>query len=197
MAVSRIVVYGGTFDPFHNGHLAVARCLLGELDADTVVIVPTGRPWLRANPPVASSEDRLTMAQLATEGEHGIEVSDVDIVREGTTYSIDTITDLRRVYGDDPEYLLAIGSDSAAELHRWYRHEDLLNACTIVVVQRPGAASTSELRLPSETIHVEGPMIDVSASALRTLYGASRSSAAATFVPRLTHRFIIEGGLYR
>ena len=197
MAVRRIVVYGGTFDPFHNGHLAVARCLLEELAADPVVIVPAGRPWLRANPPVASAEDRLTMARLATESEPGIEVSDVDIIRSGTTYSIDTFADLRRVYGDKHEYFLAIGSDSAAELHRWHRYEDLLDACTIAVVQRPGASLSSETRLPSETVCIEGPMIDVSASGMRELYASSEPSAAAKFVPRLTHGFIIESGLYR
>ena len=197
MAVKRIVVYGGTFDPFHNGHLSVARCLLEEIDADTVVIVPAGRPWLRSNPPVASPENRLTMAQLATDGEPGIEVSDVDVVRAGTTYSIDTIADLRRIYGTQHEYFLAIGSDAAAELHRWHRYEDLVDACTFAVVQRPRALLGSELRLPSETVFVEGPMIDVSASVLRTLYGSSEPSEAVNFVPGLTHRFIIENGLYR
>ena len=197
MAVRRIAVYGGTFDPFHNGHLSVARCLLGELDADTVVIVPAGRPWLRANAPVASSEDRLRMAQLATEGEPGIEVSDVDIVRAGTTYSIDTIADLRRINGNQHEYFLAIGSDSASELHRWHRYEDLVDACTITVVQRPRALLSPQIPLPSETVFVEGPMIDVSASVLRALYASPEPSSAAKFVPRLTHRFIIETGLYR
>lgn len=197
MAVRRIVVYGGTFDPFHNGHLSVARCLFEDLEADTVIIVPAGRPWLRANPPVASPEDRLRMTQLATEGEPRIEVSDVDIVRAGTTYSIDTITDLHRVYGDEHEYFLAIGSDSAAELHRWHRYKDLLDACTIAVVQRPRVLLSSELRLPSRTVYVEGPMIDVSASELRDRYASSEFSAAANSVPRLTHRFIIETGLYR
>lgn len=197
MAVRRIVVYGGTFDPFHNGHLAVARCLLNEIDADRVVIVPAGRPWLRGSPPVASPEDRLTMSRLATQGEPGIEVSDVDIIRPGTTYSIDTITDLRRAYGDEQEYFLAIGSDAAAELHRWHRYDDLVDACTIAVVQRPGASLSSEARLPSETVFVEGPMIDVSASDVRDLYASSDPSAAVNFVPDLTHRFILESNLYR
>lgn len=193
----RIVVYGGTFDPFHNGHLSVARCLLEELAADTVVIVPTGRPWLRANPPVASPEARLQMAQLATQGEQGIEVSDVDIIRPGTTYSIDTIADLRRIQGEEHEYFLAIGSDAAAELHRWHRHQDLVETCTIAVVQRPRTLLSSEFRLPTESLYIEGPMIDVSASALRSLYASSEPSAAAKFVPCSTHRFIIETGLYR
>ena len=197
MAVRRIVVYGGTFDPFHNGHLSVARCLLGELEAERVVVVPAGRPRLRNSPPVASPEDRLTMARLATRGEPGIEVSDVDIIRPGTTYSIDTIADLRRVYGDDHGYFLAIGSDAAVDLHRWHRYDDLLDVCTIAVVRRPGASLSSDVRLPPATASVEGPMIDVSASAIRAVYASSEPFEAAKCVPELTHRFIIETGLYR
>lgn len=197
MAVRRIVVYGGTFDPFHNGHLAVARCLLNELDADSVVIVPAGRPWLRSNPPVASPEDRLTMAQLATQGEPSIEVSDVDVVRPGTTYSIDTIADLRQIYGNEHEYFLLIGSDAAAELRRWHRYDDLVDACTIAVVQRPGVLLVPKIGFPAGTVFVEGPMVDVSASSLRDLYASSDPSAAVNLVPDLTHRFILESNLYR
>ena len=137
------------------------------------------------------------MARLATESEPGIEVSDADTIRPGTTYSIDTIADLRREYGDEHEYFLAIGSDSAAELHRWHRYEGLLDACTIAVVQRPGALLNSEIRLPPETVYIDGPMMDVSASGLRDLYASSEPSAAAKLVPRSTHGFIIETGLYR
>lgn len=197
MAVRRIVVYGGTFDPFHNGHLAVARCLRDDLAADIVVIVPAGRPWLRTSPPVASAEDRLRMAQLATQGETGIEVSDVDVVRAGTTYSIDTIDDLRGMYGDQHEYFLALGSDAVAELHRWHRYEDLVDACTIAVVQRPGSELSPALRLPSETVLVEGPMVDIRASVLRAMYASTEPTSAAKFVPDSTHGFIIEAGLYR
>ena len=137
------------------------------------------------------------MAQLAIGGEPGIEVSDVDIVRAGATYSIDTIADLHRIYGNHHEYFLAIGSDAVAELHRWHRYEDLVDACTIAVVQRPGASLSSEVQLPSATVFVEGPMIDVSASVLRALYASPEPPSAAKLVPRLTHRFIIETGLYR
>ena len=137
------------------------------------------------------------MAQLATQGEPGIEVSDVDVVRPGTTYSIDTIADLRRVYGDEHEYILLIGSDAAAELHRWHRYDDLVDACTIAVVQRPGVLLVPKVGFPAGTVFVGGPMIDVSASGLRDLYASSDPSAAVNLVPDLTHRFILESNLYR
>ena len=197
MAIKRIVVYGGTFDPFHNGHLAVARSLLVELDANAVIVVPTGRPWLRAGPPVASPEERLTMVCLAITGELGLEVSDVDIIRPGTTYSIDTLNDLRRLYGDEHDYFLAIGSDSVKDLHRWHRCNDLTRACTFAVVQRPGSLTSTAIRLPAETLFVNGPMVDISASQIRQLYGTGNLSAGAKHVPPPVHRFIIESELYQ
>ena len=197
MAVNRIVVFGGTFDPVHVGHIAIARSLSHELEAEVVIMVPTGRPWLRAEPPVASPEDRLRMLELATENEPGIDVSDVDVVRDKTTYSIDTIRDLRRVYGEDCEYLLAIGSDAAAELHRWHRYEELTRACKFAVVHRPGMSIDNGTALPDGTLLVRGPMVDVSASQIRSMYSQSDLAAAANLVPDLTHRFIIEKGLYR
>ena len=197
MAVKRIVVYGGTFDPIHNGHLAVARSLMTELDANKVIVVPTGRPWLRDSDPIASPEDRLEMVGLAFAGESGIEVSDVDVVRPGTTYSIDTLNDLRRTYGDEHDYLLAIGSDSVADLNRWHRYTDLTRACTFAVVQRPGSSIINDFRLPTGAFFVDGPMVDVSATEIRQLYCAGDLHTGAKRVPVSVHRFIIETGLYR
>lgn len=197
MAVKRIVVYGGTFDPFHNGHLAVARCLVEELRPDLLVVVPTGRPWLRDIPPIASPEERSAMARLAVAGEHAVEVSDIDIIRPGTTYSIDTIADLREVHGEQNVFLLAIGSDALPDLHRWHRYEDLTRACTFAVVQRPGSAMSNDIRLPAGTVFVDGPMVDTSASEIRRLYSAGDYSAGVQRVPAPVHRFIIESKLYR
>ena len=197
MAVKRIVVYGGTFDPIHNGHLAVARSLLEELNAHKVIVVPTGRPWLRDSDPIASPEDRLEMVRLAFAGESGIEVSDVDVIRPGTTYSIDTLNDLRRAYGDEHDYILAIGSDSVADLNRWHRYTDLTRACTFAVVQRPGSLMSNDFRLSTGAVFVDGPRVDVSASEIRQLYGAGDLCAGAKRVPATVHRFIIETGLYR
>ena len=100
------------------------------------------------------------------------------------------------MYGDDHEYFLAIGSDSAAELHRWHRYEDLVDACTFAVVRRPGAPLGSELQLPPETVFVEGPMIDVSASQVRRRYAAQDSSTLRFLVPAKVDEFIIRKGCY-
>ena len=197
MAIDRIAVFGGTFDPIHNGHIAVARCLATELGADLVLIVPAGRPWLRGGSPVASPEDRLSMVQSAADGVEGIDVSDVDVVRAGTTYSIDTIDDLRAIYGDTVEYFLVVGSDTVPHLPRWHRYDDLIQACSFAVVQRPGATLKRDVSLPIGAALIDGPMIDISASQVRGMYANGDLGAASQLVPTATHRFIIEEGLYR
>ena len=192
----RIVVFGGTFDPVHNGHIAIARCLRDELGAQ-VLMVPAAKPWLRDRPPVASPTERLRMVELATAGETRIEVSDVDAIRAGTTFSLDTIRDLRQAHGDEFDYILAVGSDAAATLHRWHRYDELAQSCTFAVIQRPGTTLDSGLSLPADTISIAGPMIDVSASKIREFYAAGDLVAAGLLVPELTHQFIIEKRLYR
>ena len=192
-----IVIFGGTFDPVHNGHIAIARCLRDELSDAQVLMVPAGKPWLRDQPPTAAAADRLRMVELAVQNETRIEVSDVDTAREGTTYSLDTIHDLRQTHGGDFEFILAIGSDAAATLHRWHRYDELAQACTFAVVRRPGKSLDRGVPMPAGTIVIPGPMLDVSASKIREIYAAGDTVAAAKLVPEPTHRFIIEERLYQ
>jgi len=197
MSPRRVVVFGGTFDPVHNGHIAIAKCLRDELDVDSVVMVPTGRPWLRPDAPVAAPEDRLRMVELAVENEDRIDVSDVDIVRYKTTYSIDTIQDLRLRYGADCEFILAIGADAVPDLHQWHRYDQLIEECTFAVVQRPGSPLDDATSLPKNTFVIRGPMFNISASEIRSKIGQGDLANAADVLPDLVLRFIIEKGLYR
>ncbi len=197
MTARRVVVFGGTFDPVHNGHIAIAKCLRDQLEAESVVMVPTGRPWLRPNAPIATPSDRLRMVELAIENENRIEVSHVDVVRDKTTYSIDTINDLRPQYGVDHEFILAIGTDAVPDLHRWHRYDELIDECTLAVVERPGSPLDGTVSLPKNTLVIRGPMVNVSASAIRSMIGRGDLADAANAFPELVRRFIIEKGLYR
>ncbi len=197
MSPRRVVVFGGTFDPIHNGHIAIAKCLRDELDPDSVVMIPTGRPWLRPDAPIATPEDRLRMVELAVENEKQIEVSDVDIVRDKTTYSIDTIQDLRPRYGLDCDFILAVGADAVPDLHRWHRYEELVEECTFAVVERPGSPLDDTTSLPKNSFVIRGPMISISASEIRSIIEQGDLADVANLLPGSVLRFIIEKGLYR
>ena len=192
----RIVVYGGTFDPFHSGHLAVARYLRDELNPDQVLIVPAGKPWLRQHGPAATPIARLTMCELATVNEPGIKVSDVDIRRGGDTYSIDTISDLWASHSNATEFNLAIGSDSLGSLHQWHRIDELLQRCKLVVIHRPGQHTPDSCDIPTNATLLGGPNIDIDATKIRRAYSDGDYVTAASMVPSPVHRFIISEELY-
>ena len=196
MTARRVVVFGGTFDPVHNGHIAIAKCLRDQLEAESVVMIPTGRPWLRPNAPIATPSDRLRMVELAIKSESRIKVSNVDVVRDKTTYSIDTINDLRPQYGVDHEFILAIGTDAVPDLHRWHRFDELIEECTFAVVERPGSPLNPAVALPRGSLVVPGPMIDVSASEIRAMIGRGEVAAACRLLPTEVREFIINSKMY-
>lgn len=192
----RVVVYGGTFDPFHLGHIAVARYLRDTLNPDLVLIVPAGRPWLRQHRPAAPPNARLAMCKLATNEEPGIEVSDIEIQRNGNTYAIDTINDLRTRYGDITTFALAVGSDSLASLQEWHRIDELLRQCRLVVIRRPGFPAPNPADIPHSATLLKGPDVDMDATQIRQAYSNGAYETAAKMVPDTVHRFIISQELY-
>lgn len=178
-ASMKIGVFGGTFDPIHNGHLAVARAVREAFDLDRMLLVVNSDQWLRSNPPMASASDRFAMVALAVEHETGLEVSDVDIVRDGSTYTVDTLRDLREQLGDPVELHLVVGADSALSMDRWKDAEVITELAKIVAVGRPGQQFDPGLLDDSHPAsgaeYLEGPMIDVSATEIRELLNSNRS----------------------
>lgn len=193
----RIGVFGGTFDPIHRGHLEIARFALQEGKLDLVLMIPAGQPWLRDQSPIATAEQRMRMTELAVASEAGIEVSDVDVVREGTTYTVDTLADLRAKYGDDTELVLVLGADSALQMDRWERASELSAGCKLLVIGRPGESWPNDLP-DSHPAHaaryLEGPMLNVSATELREMLAAG--DGVGDSVPVEVERFMRENGLY-
>ncbi len=194
----RVGVFGGTFDPIHNGHIAVAEAVRDALGLDEVLFVVTSDQWLRESPPEASAGDRFTMVELAVENVLGFTASDVDIVREGSTYTVDTLTDLRETFGETTGLFLIVGADSAASMDRWKRGDEIPPLATIVVVGRPGeafdAGSLSTSHPASGAEYVEGPMIDVSATRVRGLLSEGRP--VGELVPTAVADYIEKRNLY-
>ena len=114
-----------------------------------------------------------------------------------TTYSIDTIRDLRSRYGTDCDFVLAIGADAVPDLHRWHRYEELIEECSFVVVQRPGSPLADTTSLPLNTSVIQGPMLNISASSVRSMVERGQFINTTEVLPELVLAFIIEKGLYR
>lgn len=192
-------VLGGTFDPIHNGHLAVAREVMSRLSLDRVIFVPAGMPPLKKGGPVAPCEDRVNMVRLAIADEPGYQLSRVEVDRPGPSYTVDTVSGLKDEYGD--EIYFVMGWDNLAELYRWKEPGRLGEICWIVAVPRPGCGrpdlDSLEALIPalrSSVILLESPLVDISASGIRERL--SRGLAIERLVPAEVEEYIKRSGLY-
>lgn len=196
VVVMRIALYGGTFDPFHLGHLAVAQYVRDETDTDLVVIIPAGKPYLRPRRPSAPPNARLKMCQLATNGEQRMVVSDVEVRQSGNSYTVETLSHIAATYPESTMTYLAIGADTVPSVKDWHRADDLFRLCTPLVVRRPGSNLVLPNDWPTDTLVLNGPASSISGTMVRRAYADSDLETASNLVPRAVHRFIISEELY-
>ena len=171
----RIGLYGGTFDPIHNGHLYVITELLERDVVDQIILVPAGQPWLRENEPVASGEDRLKMCQLAVADlDLGDEVlvNSIEIRRSGPSYTIDTVEALKANYPND-KIVLILGTDAHASIDKWHRSDELKKLVEVLVIDRPDFPG-------SPTLDIDA--LNISATQVRAGDLASVSNHVATYI---------------
>lgn len=160
--MTRIGILGGTFDPVHIGHLAAASQVHHDLGLDVVLLVPANAQPLKP-PPTASGSDRLAMCHAAIAGDPRLSTSDVDLVRGGATYSVDTLADLRSEHPVADLFFIT-GADSLATLQRWKDYETLITLATFVGVTRPGHSLT---QLDAPHVLVPVPALAVSSTDIR------------------------------
>lgn len=129
------VIYGGAFDPVHEGHLAVARTARDTLAA-VIALVPTGDPRHR-DPARATASQRVAMLERAIATESGLVIDTRELVRSGASYTVDTLSELRAELGSDAPLAMIVGSDSFASLPQWDRWQELFELAHIVVASRP------------------------------------------------------------
>lgn len=155
---------GGTFDPIHHGHLVAASEVAQSFDLDEVVFVPTGMPWQKEV--VTSSEHRYLMSVIATASNPRFTVSRVDIDRAGTTYTIDTLRDLKAAR-PDAELFFITGADAIAQILSWRDHDELWDLAHFVAVSRPGHVLSTD-GLPGEKVsQLEIPALSISSTDCR------------------------------
>lgn len=184
----RLGVFGGTFDPVHVGHLAIAHAALESVPLDRVLFVPARRSPLKDRGPVASAEDRLAMLELAVAGEPRFSVSRAELEREGPSYTVDT---LERLAGEDQLFLI-VGTDAAAEFARWRSPDRISALATLAVAERPGAPA---IAADARMVPFDAPRLNISARELRAR--AARGRSLRYLVPEAVWRYIEHRGLYR
>jgi nicotinate-nucleotide adenylyltransferase len=188
----RIGIFGGTFDPIHEGHVEVAESVRNALGLDRMLVVVANQPWQKQDRPVTPAEDRYAMVAAALDERPGLEPSRIEIDRGGPSYTIDTVRTIRTVEPDS-EIVVVVGADVAAALDTWHEHEALRRMVTLAVVDRPGVPVVDP---PTGWRFVRVPVgpVDVSSTDLRSRLESGASVEGA--VPDAVIRCIVERGLY-
>ena len=156
---------------------------------EKVIVIPSGNPWLKEKPPVASAEQRFQMADLAVTAmglSHSVEVLPLETRRAGNSYAIDTVEELKKIY-PDTNFTLVLGSDAATKLDKWHRSDELLKLVKVLVIKRPNAAV-------SEYEEISIKALDISSTKVRQSI-ANRENVS-NLLPAKVVTFIREYGLY-
>ena len=192
----RIGVMGGTFDPIHHGHLVAASEVADRFNLDEVIFVPTGQPWQKAGKTISPAEDRYLMTVIATASNPRFSVSRVDIDRDGPTYTIDTLRDLREQFPDEELYFIT-GADALASIMSWHDWEEMFQLAEFVGVTRPGYDLREDM-LPADIqkrVHlVEIPAMAISSTDCRAR--AAEDRPVWYLVPDGVVQYITKNALY-
>jgi nicotinate-nucleotide adenylyltransferase len=194
--MSSIGVFGGTFDPPHIGHLALAEWARERLGLERVLFVPTGRPPHKRRADLSPARDRLAMTRIAVRGNPAFRVSTLELESDGPSYTVDTVRKLAaRVAGR--RLVLLIGADSLDDFATWHEPETILELATLAVAARPGAGRTgrSGVGRRAKVLWLGNPGIDVSSSLVRARARAGHS--VRYLVPDGVAAYIARRGLYR
>lgn len=197
----KIALFGGTFDPVHNGHLAVAKAAADRFGLDRVLFIPSGRPPHKNRGPQATYEDRYHMAELACRSDRRFAASrleDPQALGGGKTYSVDTIERVRDDLAPGDELYFLIGQDAFDELSIWHRLEDVVEMVEFIVASRPhGVSSVRREGLAAQARFraLEGVDVPVSATAVRQL--ARQGLDIGDLVPNAVGGYIRRHRLYQ
>lgn len=199
----RVGIFGGAFSPIHNGHIAAAKAFMEKMWLDVLFIVPTGEgPWKKIKKGNVSAADRLKMCELAFEGVEGVIVSDIEIRRQGPSYTVDT---LRALSDEDRRLFLLCGTDVIMKIGDWADADEIFKLCYPVYVRREEdetldkeiIAKITELRekYGKNIVKVDLPVTELSSSEVRRTIAAGEDISHLVCEP--VAKYIKEKGLYR
>ncbi|MCU0644544.1 MAG: nicotinate-nucleotide adenylyltransferase [bacterium] len=193
----RVGLFGGSFDPIHNGHLELARWTKHNLSLDQFIFIPAATPPHKQHVSLSEPEHRLRMVQLAIKDWREFEVSDFELHRKGISYTIDTIDYLRRQFNlKKASLFLVIGADSLVDFHTWRSPARILRSCHVVVLPRPDI-SISHIadEMKKKVIILAAPLFDISSTEIRKLI--KKRQSINHLVPEPVAKYIVEHKLYR
>jgi nicotinate-nucleotide adenylyltransferase len=197
----RLGILGGTFDPPHIGHLWLATQSADAIGLDRVLFMPAAQPPHKGGRLVSRATDRLLMTRLAIQAEPDFELTGLEMERPGPSYTVDSVTELKRLH-PDAELFLVMAADSLAQIDSWREPDRLLDEIEWIVGPRPGSELPDRSRLEERfgeragRIHaLQGPALDVSSSEIRRRVAAGHT--IRYLVPRDVEEMIIDRGLYR
>lgn len=192
-----IAIMGGTFDPIHYGHLVAAEAVRQELDVETVVFIPSGRPPHKKNKQIAYNEHRYLMTVLATVDNPYFQVSRIEIDRPGTTYTVDTIREIRQNCSKDCKIYFITGADATAEILNWKNPQELFSMCEFVAVTRPGFDKNKielDKGYQDKIKYLEVPALSISSTDIRNRVLANKT--IKYLVPEAVEEYIHKLSLY-
>lgn len=198
----KIGIFGGAFNPVHNGHINLAKQYMNELKLDKLLLIPTAVPPHKSVLGLASEKDRLNMLKLAIDGIENIEVSDIEFKRIGKSYTFDTLTQLKKLYPNSSFYLI-IGADQLFHFDKWYKFEEILSLVTLCTCARENEEEKSEMIKFAKSLNsldmnkffiLNTPVLRVSSSEVREKIKSGED--VSSLVPDKVLNYICERGLY-
>lgn len=200
--LKKIGILGGTFDPIHMGHLLLAQWALEEAQLEAVVFMPTGMPYFKRDQGVLRGELRLRMVELAIQGREEFLASDMEILREGNTYTYETLEAMRERC-PEAELTFIEGADCLDSIDRWKNVRRIFQNCTLLAAAREGASMEHlekrkrelEERYGARIRLMPFPRLEISSTLVRRRAAQGRS--IAYLVPEQVRRYIEENRLYQ
>lgn len=187
--IKNCALFGGTFDPFHNGHLHLIKTLLATEQFDCFVVIPAGDPYQKSLN--ASAEERFSMIKVAL-AQEDVEISDCEIRRSGPSYAIDTVKEMKVLFPSE-RYTWILGSDAFAGLPTWNRFEELSKEIKFLVVKRPGSPEPQPIPgVEFEVVEISA--LDISSTSIRK--HLKNGEDVGALLPASVDSYIKERGLY-
>ncbi|MBR5931483.1 MAG: nicotinate-nucleotide adenylyltransferase [Lachnospiraceae bacterium] len=196
----KVGILGGTFSPIHYGHLILAETAYDRFSLDKVLIMPAGDPYFKNLDKIAADSHRENMTRLAIENNPHFEFSDIELKREGNTYTIDTLNELTRLYPDD-EFFLIVGSDTLFSIEKWYKPDEifrmakLLTSCRNIVKEDLNAQIDHlKAKFGAKIYNLYMPNIDISSTDIRDK--VKHGMSIRYYTPDAVIDYIYENKLY-